>query len=65
MALDIQTMPLLEAIALSLGEFAGYLASLVVGRTFELSPKKAQAIGEYLIIGLIVTAVVAVTVLYS
>ena len=64
-ALDIQTMPFLEAIALSVGEFAGYLAGLVVGRTFDLSPKKAQAIGEYLIIGLVVTAAVAVTVLYS
>jgi hypothetical protein len=58
-------MPLLEAIALSFGEFAGYLAGLVVGRTFDLSPKKAQAIGEYLILALIVIAAVAVTVVYS
>ena len=58
-------MPLLEAIALSFGELAGYLADLVVGRTFDLPPKKAQAIGEYLILALIVTAAVAVTVVYS
>ena len=58
-------MPWIEAIAISFGEFAGYLAGLVVGRTFELPPKKAQAIGEYLIIGLIVIAAVTVTVVYS
>jgi len=58
-------MPLLEAIALSFGELAGYLVGLVMGRTFDLPPKKAQVIGEYLILALIVTAAVAVTVVYS
>ena len=58
-------MPWLEALARSLVELTGYLFGMVVGRTFDLSPKKAQAIGGYLIIGLIVTAAVAVTVIYS
>jgi fructose-specific phosphotransferase system IIC component len=58
-------MPLLEAVALFIGELAGYIAGLVVGRTFDLPPKKAQAIGEYLILGVIATAVVAVTIIYS
>ena len=58
-------MPLLEAVALSIGEFAGYLAGLVVGRTFDLPPKKAQAIGEYLILGVIAIAAAVVTVIYS
>lgn len=59
------TIPLLEAVAASFGELAGYLAGLVVGRTFDLPPKKAQAIGEYLILGVIACAAVAVTVIYS
>jgi hypothetical protein len=58
-------MPLLEAIALSFGELTCYLAGLVVGRTFDLPPKKAQAIGEYIILGLIAIVAVAVTVIYS
>lgn len=58
-------MPWLEAIALSIGELAGYLAGLVVGRTFDLSPKKAQTIGEYLILGLIASAAIAITFIYS
>ena len=58
-------MPILEAVAVSLGELAGYLAGLVVGRAFDLPPKKAQAIGEYLILGVIASAAIAITVIYS
>ena len=38
-------MPWLEALARSLVELTGYLFGMVVGRAFDLSPKKAQAIG--------------------
>jgi hypothetical protein len=58
-------MPWLEAVALSIGELASYLVGLIVGRTFDLPPKKAQTIGEYLIIGAIVSLGIAVTVIYS
>lgn len=58
-------MPWLEAVALSIGELAGYLAGLIVGRTFDLPPKQAQAIGEYLILGVIASAAIAITVIYS
>lgn len=58
-------MPLLEAFALSIAELAGYLAGLVVGRTFDLIPKKAQAISEYQIHGDIASAAIAITVIYS
>lgn len=58
-------MPWLEAVALSIGELAGYLVGLIVGRTFDLPPKKAQAIGEYLILGVIASAAIAITVIYS
>lgn len=58
-------MSWLEAVALSIGELAGYLVGLMVGRTFDLPPKTAQAIGEYLIVGVIATAAVAVTIIYS
>ena len=56
---------MLEAVAVSLGELAGYLAGLAVGRTFDLPPKKAQAIGEYLILGVIASAAIAITAIYS
>ena len=58
-------MPWLEAVALSIGELAGYLVGLIVGRTFDLPPKRAQAIGEYLILGVIAGAAIAITVIYS
>lgn len=58
-------MPLLEAVAVSLGELAGYLVGLVVGRTLDIPAKQAQSIGEYLILGVIASAAIAITVIYS
>jgi branched-subunit amino acid ABC-type transport system permease component len=58
-------MSLLDATAYAIGETVAYLAGRVVGRTFHLEPKKAQRIGEYVVIGVIVGAAVFVTVAYS
>jgi hypothetical protein len=58
-------MPWLEAVALSIGELAGYLVGLMLCRTFDLPPKRAQAIGEYLILGVIATVAIVITIIYS
>ena len=58
-------MSVLDASASAIGETVAYLAGRVVGRTFQLEPKKAQRIGEYIVIGVIVGAAVLVTVAYS
>lgn len=58
-------MSLLEALATFVGELAAYLLGLVVGRTFHLSPEKAQAVGEYLILGIVAGAAIALTVIYA
>lgn len=58
-------MAWLEPLAVLIGEAAAYLVGLIVGRTFDLDAEKAQAIGEYVIVGIIAAAAVAVTFTYS
>lgn len=58
-------MSFLDASAYAIGETVAYLAGRVVGRTFHLDPKKAQRIGEYVVIGVIVGAAIFITVVYS
>jgi membrane protein DedA with SNARE-associated domain len=58
-------MSVFEAAACAIGEVVAYVVGRVVGRTFLLDPKKAQVIGEYVVIGAIVGAAVFVTVVYS
>lgn len=58
-------MSLLDATAYAIGETVAYLSGRVVGRTFHLDPKKAQRIGEYVVIGVIVGAAVFITIAYS
>ena len=58
-------MSILDAAAYAIGETVAYLAGRVVGRTFHLEPKKAQRIGEYIVFGVIIGALVLVTVVYS
>ncbi|MDA8259804.1 MAG: hypothetical protein M0Z99_29885 [Betaproteobacteria bacterium] len=58
-------MSILDAAAYAIGETSAYLVGRVAGRTFHLEPKKAQRIGEYIVIGAIAGAAVLVTVIYS
>ena len=58
-------MSILGATAYAIGEIAAYLVGRVAGRTFHLEAKRAQRIGEYIVIGAIVAAAVLVTVTYS
>jgi hypothetical protein len=58
-------MSIFDATAYVIGETAAYVLGLVAGRTFNLEPKRAQRIGEYIVIGAIVGGAVIVTVIYS
>ena len=58
-------MSILDAAAYAIGETVAYVVGRVVGRTFHLSPKKAKAIGDYFVIGVIVSAAILITVIYS
>lgn len=57
----LDVMNVLEAAAGAIGEVAAYVIGRIAGRSFHLEPKKAQAIGEYAVIGVIVGAAVLVT----
>lgn len=54
-----------EAIACAIGEAASYVAGLFIGRTFSLDPKRAQRIGEIVILVLLAGVLIGLTVLYS
>ncbi|MDR0775629.1 MAG: hypothetical protein LBE81_03200 [Azonexus sp.] len=56
---------LLGEITAWIGMFIARLAGLATGRTFDLPPKKAQAIGEWLIVAVFAGALIAITVIYS
>jgi hypothetical protein len=58
-------MSILDAAAYAIGETAAYLVGWVAGRTFHLEPKKAQRVGECIVIGTFVGTAVLVTVIYS
>jgi CDP-diglyceride synthetase len=58
-------MSLLDATASAIGETVAYLVGRIVGRTYHLEPKKAQRIGEFIVIGIIAGAAIYITVAYS
>ncbi len=58
-------MSILDAPAYAIGETAAHVAGRIAGRTLNLEPKRAQRIGEYIVIGVIVGAAVLVTVIHS
>lgn len=58
-------MNIIEDIISAIGEIVAYLLGQIVRYTFHLEPKKAQLIGEYMVLLLIVIAAVLVTVIYS
>jgi len=56
---------ILKAIPAAVAEVLGYVLGKVTGRVFKLEEKQAQRIGEYIIIGVIVVAGTAITLIYS
>jgi hypothetical protein len=55
----------IQAIASMIGEMAAYVLGLLAGRTFHLEPKKAQRIGENIIIAVFFGAMIVITLVYS
>ena len=58
-------MALLEAISGAVAELAAYAAGRATGRVFKLEPKRAERIGEYILILVVVLAGLIVTLVYS
>jgi hypothetical protein len=58
-------MSIADATACAVGEIAAYVVGRIAGKTFRLEPKRAQRIGEYIVLGALFGAAVLVTFLYS
>jgi len=54
-----------DAITYAIGEAASYVAGLIIGHTFHIEPKRAQRIGEIVLIALLAGVLIALTVIYS
>jgi len=55
----------LDAIPAAIAEIVAYVIGKVTGRAFKLDPERAQRIGEYTVMAVIIGAGVAVTLVYS
>jgi len=62
---DRKKMNIVEAIIYAIGEAASYMVGALIGRTYRLEPKRAQRIGQTVIIVLFAGALIAFTVIYS
>ena len=58
-------MSLFDAVAYAIGEAAAWVAGRIIGRAFSLPPERAQALGEWLLVSVIVLAAVGITLIYS
>lgn len=54
-------MSLVDAVTYAIGEAAAFLVGRIVGRTFHLTPIKAQRIGENIVIATVVSALIVIT----
>lgn len=58
-------MALFDAITYAVAELTAYVEGKATGRLLKIQPKNAQRIGEYIVIGLITSAGLIVTLVYS
>ena len=58
-------MALFDAISYAVAELVARVAGKVTGRVFKIQAKAARRIGEYIVMGLIVSAGLIVTLVYS
>jgi hypothetical protein len=58
-------MSLFEGVANAVAELIAYVAGKATGRTLKIEPDRAQKIGEYMVIALVLSSVVIVTLVYS
>ena len=54
-----------DAVTYAVGEAVTYIVGRILGRTFRLEPKRAQGIGEVVVITMIGGMLIALTVAYS
>ena len=55
----------LDAIPAAIAEIVAYVVGKITRRAFKLDPKRAQRIGEYIVMAVIIGVGVAVTLVYS
>ena len=55
----------LEALPGAVAEAAAFVLGKILKRSFKIEPERAQRIGEWIIMGVIVTAGLTVTIIYS
>lgn len=58
-------MAVFDAISYAMGELVAYGVGKATGRALKLEPKRAQRIGESVVIGVVVAAGLIVTFVYS
>ena len=61
----VSAMSAIDAIAYAVGETTAYVAGRIVGRTFAVERKRAQRVGEYVMIGALIIVLVTITLIYS
>jgi len=54
-----------EVVLSAIGELAVHVAGRIVGRSVPIEPERAQSIGEYVVLGVVVLVLVILTVAYS
>lgn len=54
-----------DFIVCAIGDIASYLAGLIIGRSFNLEPKRAQKVGEYVIFSIFIGLIITITFVYS
>ena len=55
----------LEALPAAIGEATAFLLGKVLRRVYKLEPKRAERLGEWIVLGIITVAGLAVTLIYS
>ena len=58
-------MTFLEAAAISIGDLVAALLGLILGKAFNLDPKKAKKVGELVIIWTLLLILLFITFIYS
>lgn len=58
-------MSAIDAITYVVGEATAYVTGRIVGRTFAIEPKRAQRIGELVMLGALIIVLIIITLIYS
>ncbi len=58
-------MNFLEPVAIAVGEASAYLLGRILHKTFKISERRAQNIGESMIAAAVLGAAVVITLIYS